>query len=265
MPGGAPYEVHIDAMKSFCNQLVSSGKVVSAPPTKDDPKVISPPIIKDLYACGESIEVAGGIYGAKIVVYIDGIPLPGVQVTTPSSTMISTPPLIANQVVTATQEINGFMSDPSQAVEVIDHTVAFPNGLSAPEINPKIIHQCGRVIAVRHIPGAKVTISTNGGDEVTSGSLGGDWTNLSPKNTPFNLNDKFTARQQLCTDRSNPFVEEQAGAEPNPLPIPEIDPAPPQVGQPVIHLKNLPRGVLTIVSETSTGDIAQFVTAATST
>lgn len=261
MPGGGAYQVHVDAMKAFCAQAYPPGGEVPPPDAKDDPDTISPPIVVGpLYACAEAIEVRGGIYGAELTVTIDGTALPSVQITMPSSTILPTPPLVAGQVIVATQKTSTAASGPSQPVTVVDHTLAYPNGLPNPLIDPQTIHECGRTIAVRHVRGAKVSVFTNGADEVTY-STGGDWTNLPPKIRPFNLNDEYTAQQHLCKESSGLSFKEQAGVEPNPFPVPELDPSPPIPGQQVIDLRNLPEGALTIVSETVAGELSKFSTA----
>lgn len=108
-----------------------------------------------------------------------------------------------------------------------------------------------------------MTVFTNGGGYVASGSFGGDRTNLAPKITLFNFNDKYAAQQYLCKESISLSVEEGAGVEPDPLLTPEIDPIPPLVGQQAIHLENMPRGALTTVSENSVGEIAKFATVVT--
>jgi hypothetical protein len=262
MPGaGSAHDKHVQAMLAFCNQSTPPGGEVPPPDTKDNPDVVSPPlVIGPLYACAEAVEVGGGVYGAKLTVSIDGTPEPAVMVTTPSRTIVSVPALVAGQVVDAVQEVGGVISDPSNAVTVIDHTVAYPDGLPVPVIDPKVIYECGRTIAVRHVRGAEVTVFTNGADAVTY-TTGGDWTNLPPKIRPFVLNDAYTAQQSLCTDTSQISADESAGTPPSPMPIPAIDPTPPIVGQQVVDLSNLANGALTTLSESGAGDLAVFSTA----
>lgn len=262
MPGpGSAHDKHVQAMLAFCGQSTPPGGEVPPPDTKDDPEVVSPPlVIGPLYACAEAVEVGGGIYGAKLTISVNGTAEPAVTVTTPSRTIVSVPALVAGDVVTAVQEADGVPSDPSNAVIVIDHTVAYPSGLPVPVIDPQVIYQCGRTIAVRHVRGAKVTVFTNGANDVTYTS-GGDWTNLPPRIRPFILNDDYTAQQSLCTDKSQISAVESAGTPPSPMPVPVIDPVPPVEGQQVVNLSNLANGALTTVSESSAGDLSVFSTA----
>ncbi len=262
MPGlGSAHDKHAQAMKAFCGQNPPPPGEVPPPDTKDDPETLGPPVvIGPLYACAEAVEVSGASYGAKLTVRIDGADVNSVTVTQPSQTIVKVPALVAGQKVTAIQEENGVISAESQPVTVIDHTVAYPSGLPKPEIDPTLIHQCGRTIAVRHVRGAKVTIFTNGSNAITYSS-GGDWTNMPPKIRPFNLNDRYSAQQAMCEDKSAIGDEKMAVAEPSPMPVPKIDPTPPLAGQEVIGLSDLPNGALTEVSESSAGVIRTFSTA----
>jgi hypothetical protein len=261
MPGpGSAYDKHVQAMIAFCSQSTPPSGEVPPPDVKDNPQVVSPPLlIGPLYACAEAVEVGGGVYGAKLTVSINGKPVPAVTVTRPSQTIVPVPALVAGQVVTAVQEVDGVPSAPSK-VTVIDHSVAYPAGLPVPVIDPQVIHECGRTIAVRHVRGAKVTVFTNGADDVTY-VTGDDWTNLPPKIRPFILNHKYTAQQSLCTDKSSTSVAESAVTAPSPMPVAVIDPVPPIDGQQVVNLSNLANGALTTVSEGSVGNLSVFSTA----
>ena len=262
MPGpGSAHDKHVQAMLAFCGQSTPPGGEVPPPDVEDNPEVISPPlVIGPLYACAEAVEVSGGIYGAKLTVSVNGTPEPTVTVTKPSQTIVPVQALVDGDVVTAVQEVSGVVSNSSNAVTVIDHTVAYPDGLPVPVIDPTVIYECGRTIAVRHVRGAKVTVFTNGTDDVTY-ATGGDWTNLPPKIRPFILNDAYTAQQSLCTDMSQISGAETAGPPPSPMPVPVIDPTPPIVGQQVVNLSSLANGALTTLSESGAGDLAVFSTA----
>ena len=137
MPGpGSAHDKHVQAMLAFCGQSTPPSGEVPPPNTKDNPKVVSPPlVIGPLYACAEAVEVGGGIYGARLTVSINGTPRPPVTVTTPSRTIVPVPVLVAGQKVTAVQEADGVTSNPSSAT-AIDHTVAYPSGLPVPVIDP---------------------------------------------------------------------------------------------------------------------------------
>lgn len=263
MPGpGSSYDKHAQAMLAFCRQSTPPGGEVP-PDVKDDPEVVSPPLVLGpLYACATGVEVAGGVYGAKIVVRVNGTDSGSALVTTPSKTVVGVAPLLAGDSVTAVQDVGGVVSDESAPAGVTDHTIAYPNGLPAPTIDPRVIYQCGQTIAVRHVRGATVTVFTNDGSPATYTSAG-DWTNLPPAVRPFNLNDRYTAQQALCTDVSDPSGPESAGTPPAPMPVPAMNPAPPIAGQPLVNVGNLAEGALTVVSEAGAGDVATFSTAVT--
>lgn len=262
MPGpGSAHDKHVQAMLAFCGQSTPPGGEVPPPDAKDNPAVVSPPlVIGPLYACAEAVEVGGGIYGAKLTVSVNGSPQPAITVTTPSRTIVPVAALVAGEVVTAIQEAGGVPSNPATPVTVIDHTVAYPGGLPKPVIDPKVIYECGRTIAVRHVRGARITVFTNGGNDVTYIS-GGDWTNLPPKIQPFILNHSYTAQQSLCADKSQVSAAESAGTPPSPMPTPAMEPVPPIEGQQVVKLTNLANGALTTVSESSAGNLSVFTTA----
>lgn len=262
MPGlGSAYDKHAQAMLAFCKQNPPPPGEVPPPDTTDDREVLGPPVvIGPLYACAEAVEVSGASYDAKLTVRINGADVASVAVTQPSQMIVKVPPLVAGQVVSALQEENGVVSAESEPETVIDHSVNYPSGLPVPEIDPTLIHECGRTIAVRHVRGAKVTVFTNGANAVTY-TTGGDWTNVSPAIRPFNLGDRYSAQQSMCSDMSDVSSEEAAVAPPAPMPVPTIDPDPPLAGQEIIGLFNLPNGALTTVFETAVGQLTQFSTA----
>lgn len=261
MPGGPPHQKHVDAMKAFCKQSTPPGGVVDNPGGKVDVNFLSPPVVlAPLYACAEMVEVSGGVYDAKLVVRRNGADLPGVQVKQPSSTIVAVGPLVIGDVIDAYQEVNGLKSDLSVPRTVGDHTVAYPSGLPEPTIDPTLIHQCGRTIAVRHVRGAAVTVYTNGAAPAAY-MTGGDWTNLPPAIRPFILGDAYSADQRLCADTSKPSGDEVAVAEPAPLPAPVAKPLPPVSGQRLITVENLPHGALTEVTGGGAGLLSSFSTA----
>ncbi|MCM2472508.1 hypothetical protein HGO38_03330 [Rhizobium sp. CG5] len=263
MPGpGSSYDKHVQAMFAFCGQKTPPGGEVPVPEAKDDPQNVSPPLVLGpLYACVDMVEVAGGIYGAKLTVSVNGNPQPAVVVTTPSKTIVNVSPLVAGDQVTAVQDKDGVVSAPSFPPQtVIDHTVAYPSGLPAPVIDPTKIYECGNTIAVRHVRGAQVTVFTNGGSPATY-STGGDWSNLPPAIRPFILNDKYTAQQAMCSDKSAESSSETAVSPPSPMPVPAMKT--PIAGQPLVHVSNLAEGALTTVAESSAGNLNTFSTAVT--
>ena len=65
---------------------------------------------------------------------------------------------------------------------VRDHKADYPAGLPAPDIDPDLIYECGNTVAVRHVPGAQLTVFVNGGDPRTSNTSTG-WSALFPENS----------------------------------------------------------------------------------
>lgn len=260
-PGDPAYAKHINALKAFCSQDPPDGTTVPVDRPDEDRGFISPPIvIGPVYACATAVEVRGLIYGAKLTIFIDGAQVAQVQVTQPSQQIVAVPALVVGQEVVAVQEKNGVVSAPSTPVKVHDHRDDYPAGLPEPEIDPALIHECGRTIAVRHIRGAQVTVFTNGGDPAKYSS-GGDWTNMPPAIRPFNLSDVYTARQSICSDDSPLSSPETAVAPPAPMPNPTLDPPAVYAGQELVHISNLAHGALTRVEVGGTGAATLFATA----
>lgn len=255
------YQVHRLALATLCaNGAVPPPETVPFDP-KDDPGVISPPVIGPIYACSEWVEVRGGIYDATVAVEVNGAVVANETVKQPNGFSVKVPSLNVGDTVRASQTFAGVTAS-SATVTVTSHLDDYPSGLPAPEIDPTIAHACGVVIAVRHVPGVKLSVFSNGADE-RSFSLGGTWTNLKPYKSPFAQGDQFTAQQHLCADSSSLSNVVTVGPEPSPLPVPQIKGGAPIQGQPLLHVENLPEGARTEVAENSAGVLAKFATAVT--
>jgi len=259
MPGNDPaFAIHANALRAFCNQPPPDGMEVPVEDPKENKEFISAPIIVEpLYACASAVEVRGAFYGAKVTIFIDDIQVAQSLVTEPSQQIVSVPSLITGQKVVAVQEKDGLVSEPGLPVIVRDHTLDYPMGLPSPTIDPTLVHECGRVIAVRHIRGADVTVFTNGGSDATF-PTGGEWTNLPPAIRPFLLGDTYTAQQSMCADKSDISQKVEAVAPPSPMPIPTTDPV--FEGQELVAISNLAHGARTDVFP-SGGGITSFSTA----
>lgn len=263
-PGGNrnDYLKHINALKSACGAPPSGSGVVVEVNVKDDSGFISPPIVIDpLYQCATAVAVRGAILDAKVNLFVNGA-LVGTQSPARNTYQIEfiIPALNAGDKVTANQEFNGAVSSLSPTIIVRDHKVDFPAGLPAPVIDPMLIYECAEVIAVRHVPGATVTIYTNGGNPV-SGSWGSTgWSTFSPGKKPFSVGDKFTAEIKLCNDVSPLSIPEAAVKAPSSIPVAKFSPTPPFAGQQVVLLENLTHGTRTKVGVNSVGAIGGFTT-----
>lgn len=262
-PGDPTYAAHADAMQAFCKQKPPGGSEVPKGNVKDNPQFVSKPIaIGPLYDCADAIEIRGVVLDAKLTVFINGASLPSVKVRNPDKETVPVPALAPGQKVVAIQTVDGVKSDESNEETVRDHTVDFPMGLPKPDIFPTVIYECGNVIAVRHLRGAKVTVYTNGKDPVTV-STGGDWTNVQPAGAAFSLNDKFKATIQMCsTDAPSPESnEESAVAAPTTMPMPGLDPPKTFDGQELVTVTNLLNGAMTEVIDGAGAGSAKFSTA----
>lgn len=257
MGGGSiwNYFNHIDALLSACY-----GDVVDTDPIPDDYSFISPPIIIDpLYACATKLAVSGTLLDAKVSVYINGSYVDSKISRSPSQLDFDVPTLQVGDVVTATQEFNGVLSDPSDPVTVGDHKVDFPAGLPKPKIDPTLIYECGNTIAVRHIPGAELTVYVNGVDPRSRNTSTG-WSGIYPGKYPFDLGDEFTVEVSLCTDTSPISDKEVAIAAPDFVNAPSFDLPPTYPGQELVNIKDILHGAWVEVGETSLGGFGKFST-----
>lgn len=249
------YFNHIDALLSLCY-----GKSVGLDPIPDDNSHISPPIvIEPLYGCATKLAVKGTLLDAKVAVFINGAFIDAKISRSPSLLEFDVPALIPGDVITATQEFNGVLSDPSDPATVRDHKVDFPAGLPKPDIDPKLIYQCGNTIAVKHVPGAKLTVFVNGTDPRSTNTSTG-WTGIYPGKYPFDLGDKFTASIDLCGDASPLSNIETAVAAPATVNAPKFAPAQTYVGQQLINITDILHGSWLEVGEASAGGFGKFST-----
>ncbi len=249
------YFDHIDALLSLCY-----GKSVGLDPIPDDDKHISPPIIiEPLYGCATQLAVKGTLLDAKVSVFINGTFIDAKISRSPSLLEFNVPALVPGDVVTATQEFNGVLSDPSNPATVRDHKVDFPTGLPKPDIDPKLIYQCGNTIAVKHVPGAKLTVFVNGIDPRSTNTSTG-WTGIYPGKYPFDVGDKFTASIDLCGDSSPLSNVETAVAAPTTVNAPKLAPSQTYVGQELINITDILHGSWLEVGESSAGGFGQFST-----
>ncbi len=251
------FDVHRAAMLALCAQEVPPPEVVPVP--EDDPEVVSPPLIGPLYACATAIEVRSTIHDAEVVLTINGTDLPPVIVDSSESIQFAVAALVEGDMVSARQTKDGETAT-SPVLTVISHLVDYPDGLPRPTIDPTLVHQCGQVIAVRHVEGATVVVTVNGGNERKATS-GGDWTNIRPGKSPFDQGDQFIAQQFLCEDESDPSASVSAVAPPSPMPVPKLDPNPPLINQPYLRINSLAHGARTEVEEAGAGQVSSFSTA----
>jgi hypothetical protein len=252
---------HINSLLGSCDMPPSGGGVVVPVNYEVDPGVLSPPIVIDpLYQCATSVAVRGAVLDAKVTLLVNGAPV-GTPIARARNTQrlefTGLPALVAGQKVTARQEMGGTTAE-SDPVTVRDHQKDFPAGLPAPTIDPDLVYECAEVISVRHVPGAKVTIFSNGVSPVTgSGSTG--WTVFMPGKRPFAVGDQFTAQISLCDDTSLKSVP-PVGAVAAPRSIPAARFKPPTVfeGQELVTLEGLTNGARTEIALVGRGLLGAF-------
>lgn len=253
---------HINALIASCSSPPTGGGIVVDVSYPDDPGNISAPlVIEPIYQCGIKVAVRGAILDARVNLYVNGALIDSkFPARNPSEIEFDVPPLVAGDVVTATQEHNGVLSGSSPPVVARDYTVDFPGGLPAPSIDPVLIYECANVVAVRHLPGAIVTLYTNGVAAVVfSGGTG--WTAVSAGARPFAINDEFKAEISLCGDispRSPPGV--RAVTAPLTFPPPTLDPPATYDGQELVAIGNLINGSVTTIREAGFGSVGGFST-----
>lgn len=137
---------------------------------KDDPKLISPPIVAaPLYGCAKGVQVVGFLPHALLDVQVDGatvlagfsggFPLPdGAFIPLPA-------PLKVGQKVRARQKAAGATSKWSAVIVVKDFHVDFPAGPPRPEINPAPVYECGSRTGVGNLLiGCDVWLTDNGAE-----------------------------------------------------------------------------------------------------
>lgn len=252
MPQGggstAPYSDHINALISACGAAPPEPGVVVNVNYPNDPGFLSPPlVIGPLYQCATSVAVRGVVLNSKVTLYVNGNPVGSVSpARNPDFTEFKgLPALVAGQKITARQESGGISAESSPVI-VRDHKADFPNGLPAPAIDPTLIYECAEVIAIRHVPGATVTVYSNGGNPIV-GTGSTDWTTFWPQKRPFVIGDKFTAEIKLCNDKSPMSSAATAIAAPNSLRTATFNPISVFTGQELVSIRNLTNGSRTTV------------------
>lgn len=252
------FVAHINALANACNSPPTGGGVDVPTDVEENPGVVSAPIVIDpLYQCATRVAVRGGILDAKMELFLNGASVATRVVRSPSQEVFTVPSLVAGDQVTAIQVLGGASSPLSAPVTVRDHTVDFPGGLPAPEIDPTLIHECGDIIAVRHVPGARLTVFSNGGSPRTGYTSSG-WTAIRPGKRPFDVGDAFTAEIELCGDVSPLSGKELAVPAPPTLPAPTLNPGTSYVGQELVTVENIVYGARVNLSEASVGPIGDF-------
>ena len=134
---------------------------------RDDPGVLSAPIVDPAWQCSSVVAVHGYVPEAKLDLELDGVvvitgapggfPLPDGAVLTLAA------PLTAGQVMRARQKFGGATSPWSAVVTVGDHTIDFPQGRRGRRSIPAPVYACGVRTGVGNLlVGSNVWITADG-------------------------------------------------------------------------------------------------------
>lgn len=115
----------------------------------------------------------------------------------------------------------------------------------APVIDPSLVYKCADVIAVRSVPGAALTVFSDGNP--TYWQTAGDWSNVWPSAGPFSINQRFSAQISMCDgEKPSPLsAEVLAVTDPPVLPTPAFEPARAYDMQRLVSLRSLTNGAHT--------------------
>jgi hypothetical protein len=194
---------------------------------KDDPKLLSPPILDEpIYQCAIAVTVRGYVANATIEVRVNGTTVASVPGGAPwpnGITVVLPNPLVAGDKVRTRQKTTTTLSGWSAAITVRDHTNDYPAGPPRPQINPAPVYKCGVRTGVGNLlTGGHVWITADG---ATVGDVKGcaqqQGINVSPA---YGLGQKVRAWFELCKDPSPPSVEHVTQIPPSPVPTPTLDP-----------------------------------------
>ena len=249
-PSGDPanYAVQTQALRDWCSLPASDGKIVPSPGQPPNPSFLSPPTLSAVaYDCAEAVEVNNVVLDAQITLAVTsaGITSLYTQIakTTSHIAFALGAPLRLGDIITATQSIDGLVSGTATLV-VSDHRLTYPT-LPAPTINPDVFYECADVIAVTHVPGAHLTVFSNGTNPVTTATATG-WTTVTPFKQPFAPGDGFSAKISMCPGEESPMSPVvYARAAPTDLGTPRLAPASAYENQRLIGVSGLTNGART--------------------
>lgn len=248
------YFEQIDALRASCSND-DEGKIVDNK-FDDDISVKSPPRIVDpLVQCAEKIYVENVEDEATITLFINGTVVEikeQVEETPPLLEFTNFDEFIVGDKVHVTQSKTGMSTTSSTAVIVKDYKTIHPNGLPQPIIEPNIIYECADVISVLYdIPGLPLDVMVNGGTPFRAHTFAG-YEVVYPNNSPFNIDDKFTARVLACDEESPLSIIVEAQEAPDNIEFAIINPESLYPGQTLINIGNLTYGThSTLVNQNS--------------
>lgn len=193
-------------------------------PDYDEESRLSPLTVSSpLYECATAVSVQGFVPGAKIDIYADNATHIGGGVSdAPWGQSFSVnPPLVAGQLITATQTVDGVTSPPSKPVKVVSFFETHPEGLPKPKIRPIPLYNCGGAIGVGNLAqGGLLEVFADGnlvGD--VNGCGAGQWLFVNPQ---FVKDQKVHATEKLCQKTSPKSDMETVLETPVSLPKPSV-------------------------------------------
>ena len=173
----------------------------------DDPSVISTPHMIPMFACARSVGADNFVLGATVEFRRLGpgpMDEPMVFTTTAESVDIVTleleTPVARGQSWQVRQGIDGAFSEWSEAEHPSDHREGSPDGLPEPQLIGLNVLACGRAVAVQHVPGAMISVST--GDDVVMVPGGPAFFTNVVMNDPLIEGQQLVVTQTLCEDEA---------------------------------------------------------------
>lgn len=195
---------------------------------RDDPSVISPPILtQPLYGCASAVNVTGYLTDATLDIEVNGAIIinafPGGSPAPFGATIHLPNPLIVGQQVRVRQHHAGATSDWTSIVIVRDHTADYPAGPPRPELFLTPLYKCGARSGVNNLlVGCNVWITADGGIVgMVNGANNPQGVNVNPH---YQQDQHVRALASLCDDPSPPSLEQIVQPPPLPLPQPGFDP-----------------------------------------
>ncbi len=178
-------------------------------------KLLAPKLVGPLSICSTSAEVQGNIAGASIEIKVGGTLASSHLSKWPGGLYPIGVPLQANQIVTASQSLNGNSSPDSPPITV----QAAPSQLSPLTVTTSL-HTCGRAIRVTGAtPGAKIDVQI-GAQNAGSGDAARGW--VAVEYDPGQATGQpLTLNQSTCNNltASQSTVTPVESAMPLPVPV----------------------------------------------
>lgn len=249
----ADYAPQVNALQSYCTASRTNIPPVSDnPPPPANPGFLSPPRLGTVYACATQVQVSGVVLDAKASLFVEGEAAPIATIDPARSPVhfdfVLSRELRAGEVIYAIQEKDGATSARSESRTVRDYRADYPGGPPAPDIYPTTVYTCASLIAVRHLPGAIITVVTNN-DETTARSFtsGGTWTTIPPAGAPFTRGMTFKVKITMCGDPS-PYSETVTVTDgPASLQTPVFRPPNIFTGQELLHIEGFEYGATVLL------------------